>query len=153
MTNRITQEQEEALRAAEKAATPGPWVNGTEPEDDDNVRVCFFRDGKACEWCIALSGDMEDGHWTEETQRRWRADADFIAAARQGVPALLAELDALREWKKDVERLVREIGEAACGRGFDRLPKVLKAVNASLDAVCGVSNVVRGFERWRARKP
>jgi hypothetical protein len=150
---RLTPEQEDALRAADAAATPGPWVNGTEPMEDDSVRVCFFRDGKACEWCVALSGDMDDGHWTAETQRRWRADADFIALAREGVPALLAELDAMRAWKKEVEKLVREIGLAASGGGFDRLPRVLKAVNGALDVVCGVSGVVRGFERWKARKP
>lgn len=85
----------EAIRARAAKATPGPWKHWFDDSDDavkDDVRVCFTRDGKQCEWCIALaSSEAEE---PQEMVARWRADADFIAHAREDVPELLALVDA-----------------------------------------------------------
>lgn len=91
------------LRAKLEAATPGPWAHTrpTEPDvGDEDVRVCYLRDGVHCEWCIALAGESVDGageRWTKETLDRWHADAALIAAARNALPALLAVVEAALE--------------------------------------------------------
>lgn len=68
----------EAIKAGCEAATPGPWVNtgGRFPKINGgpiggcDVATLFFADG---------------------------ADAAFIAAAREDVPALVAEVERLRD--------------------------------------------------------
>lgn len=135
MADRITPEQEAALVAAEKAATPAPWANGTEPEEVDSVRVCYFRDGKACEWCIALAGNTIDGtNWDDETKARWKADAELIVLARNAMPALLAEVGALRGELRTAQenwvRLEKQNHKLLCDGAFsiDRDPLKLQPV-------------------------
>lgn len=67
MADRITPEQEAALAAAEKEATPAPWVPGP----------------------------------------RATADYAFVCAARNLMPALLAELAALREENEKLKKAAR----------------------------------------------
>lgn len=64
----------DAIRAREQAATEGPWA--TEP------RLSYTS--------IRSSDDITRADAVRE------ADAEFIAAARTDVPALLAEVDRLR---------------------------------------------------------
>ena len=75
----ITQEQLARWRALADAATPGPWEQVTE----------------FGEWWI--SGPDIERHFVIDTTNGVNAqNADFIAAAREAVPALLAEVERLR---------------------------------------------------------
>jgi len=92
----------EEIRARWAAATPGPWRHWYDESVEDDVRVCFSRDGVACEWCIALASF--EGEAPATSVSRWRADAVFIAHAPSDVAWLLervavleAELAGIRE--------------------------------------------------------
>ncbi|HWB38102.1 MAG TPA: hypothetical protein VHA75_18950 [Rugosimonospora sp.] len=77
----------DAIRARADAATPGPW----EMEVGD----------WAGDWAYA-SGPT---YYSEETSSALRtADAVFVAHARADVPALLAEVDRLRDLVEQVTR-------------------------------------------------
>ena len=74
----ITQEQLARWRALADAATPGPWEQVAE----------------SGEWWI--SGPDIERHFVIDTTNGVNAqNADFIAAAREAVPALLAEVERL----------------------------------------------------------
>jgi len=75
----------ESLKALAEKATPGPWNSA--------------RDPGASEWFVdrmVASDDGEDEY--EQIARRVKtsADAAFIAAAREAVPSLIAEIERLR---------------------------------------------------------
>lgn len=75
MNKRLTNEQIEAIRKRAEAATEGPWRIGKQsPNGLNNI------------------GTM-GGLLTAQTLNE--ADAEFIAHAREDVPALLAEIDRL----------------------------------------------------------
>lgn len=76
MTDRLTKEQEDALRAADKAATPGPWESRT--------------------WDIFTNGATTSIASVPAYSDEQKANALFIALARNHLPALLKELEALR---------------------------------------------------------
>ena len=76
----ITPEQLAQWRALADAATPGPWeATSTWSDDGDSYYVAVV-DGRAL---LDTYVSMTD------------ADAAFIAAAREAVPALLAEVERL----------------------------------------------------------
>jgi hypothetical protein len=83
-TPALSPEREQEIRARAEAATPGPWCTDS--------------------WEIYQGAEYEPGisQWIGETCRgatspeQDRADADFIARAREDVPALLAELARVR---------------------------------------------------------
>jgi len=82
-TTPLTPEREQEIQARAEAATPGPWCTDS--------------------WEIYQGTEYEPGlsSWIGETCRAddsdgARADAAFIAHARQDVPALLSEIAALR---------------------------------------------------------
>lgn len=74
----------EHLRTLEAAATPGPWREVAE----------------SGEWWIEhYSDDKPEGVFVcDSNSSNWRlqADIDFVVAARNAMPALLAELTQLR---------------------------------------------------------
>lgn len=79
----LSPEYEAAIRDREQAATPGPWCTDS--------------------WEIYQGAEYMPGisYWIGETCRAdeandGRADAAFVAHARDDVPALLAEIDRLR---------------------------------------------------------
>lgn len=95
----LTEERLFEIKAREKAATPGPWVDrlrdfegvdGYGLESHPTVEA----NGKTV--CIFYEREIDDENDD--------ADAAFIAAAREDVPALLAEVERLRAevaWLKD----------------------------------------------------
>jgi hypothetical protein len=127
MTGRLTAQQEAALLAAEAKATKGPWfaeyhlVGDNQDETKSNI--------------IADCGDR----YQSEREQGW-ADADFIALAREGVPAMLAELTAVRAERDAIREAVLAIPLAADGALplMDKVERVLRAVNAARDVACGV---------------
>lgn len=73
----------EPIKAREAAATAGPWTLDEPYEvDDKGTRITFIN---GPEWWY-------DGGLIES-----QADAAFIASARSDVPALVAEVERLRE--------------------------------------------------------
>ncbi len=78
-------------RAIIDAATAGPWraANG---KGSGTVQA------RDCAIYINVDGN---GTHHPDTIKRWQADATFIAAARQGWPAALAECERLRRLLRD----------------------------------------------------
>lgn len=81
-----------AIEARAGAATPGPWSAADEHG---------LMEGATPAWCV--SRDMTTGKWmsdicyVESGVTFEEPDAEFIAAARADVPALVAEVERLRE--------------------------------------------------------
>jgi hypothetical protein len=86
----------DAIRARVERATPAPWhrvgksIHAEVPLSDDGPSTTKWNTTVVCS-----VGAWGGGRPTEE-------DAEFIAHAREDVPALLAEIDRLRA---EVERL------------------------------------------------
>lgn len=75
----LSDKQIAEIRERAEKATPGPWINdGNDVSDNIGRRICFIRDDD---------------------------DADFMANAREDIPALLADRDALAA---EVEQLQAE---------------------------------------------
>jgi hypothetical protein len=108
----VTNNELKRLRKLAEAATPGPWDASIDLERPDDVRVCYVRDGKHCDWCVSLSGECVEGtrEWTPETLQRWRADAAFIAAANP--TAVIALLDAVEGYQRGVDALRDQLAAA-----------------------------------------
>ena len=92
----------QALKGLCEAATPGPWRHFPE-DDDEEAMVCQEGHGEMagkCVCCLALMGTGDGvGGWTKETQEQWKADADFIAAARRWLPILIGMIEAYVEYE------------------------------------------------------
>lgn len=98
MTAQPTRDQ---LRALADAATPGPWeYEWDEDEGEITVRAGTARadeDGSAPGSYVTTDMILErEDAWPEDSGEQYAADAEFIAAARTAVPALLDENAALR---------------------------------------------------------
>lgn len=79
--NPMTQERLDAIQAREAKATAGPWaIDGPAQCGPSDTLVVY---------------PVEDGGTLAYVQPSWD-DAEFIAHARQDVPALLAEVERLR---------------------------------------------------------
>lgn len=134
------------MRSRTEAATPGPWY-----VNDDN-------EGMPPEYSPfwVISGDSPetfDGEWYMELHCGHLADAEFIAHAREDIPALLDALDAkeretaeLREqleaMTKDMKYVIRvtaPLGYAPCG--------ICARINSGCSAKCTHDDYV-DFE-WR----
>ncbi|GAA1977209.1 hypothetical protein [Kitasatospora viridis] len=91
MAQPLTDEQLTAIAARAEGATPGPWT----PDEDESVWRLHGTHPRipGMKWQIlkaAKQGTPYAEYWPNP------ADAEFIAAARADVPALLAEVHRLR---------------------------------------------------------
>jgi hypothetical protein len=75
------------IKAREQAATRGPWEVKTNRHPETT--------GEAWGW---IKGPCENWCWTDMRSSS-RHDAEFIAHARTDIPALLAEVERLRDCK------------------------------------------------------
>lgn len=104
-TTFLSTEREQEIRERAAAATPGPWGL----YDDGTGRYDIAADledtghGFRCRRQIVqtldepIDNDPAHRDWTgEDDDDQILADAEFIAHAREDVPALLAEIDRLR---------------------------------------------------------
>jgi predicted dithiol-disulfide oxidoreductase (DUF899 family) len=82
----MNEQELQAIEARCNAATPGPW--GEEKDDRSYIVIAPHPELGSCNCCIAEI----DGWFSDDSKR----DCAFIAAARADVPALLAEVRALR---------------------------------------------------------
>lgn len=73
-----------------KAATPGPWFVDPDPREgmEYNTHICACDDLRIC--------FMANGGGNEARQAECAANAELIAAAREDIPALMAEIRRLR---------------------------------------------------------
>ena len=102
----MTREQLNAIRARVEAATPGPWEAGTAfccPDmgwiDGPKRMVCPVHES------------------AKRTHTLDANDAEFVASAREDVPALLAEVERLTADPLPAAAWVREVERAAFARG------------------------------------
>ena len=124
MEDRLTAAQLDAVEARAKAATPDPWEKGV---DDTG--------GPFTGWpsVVAPSADISVVHragfkqeyWGDLSRQQANANADFIAAARTDIPALLRDLRAAREALLDVLAEIDEYGlRIECTSGFETLQEI-----------------------------
>ena len=117
----MTEEQLQAIEERANAATPGPWDNR-----GDIVKDIAFEDDVIFYAADSMGPHIESGDWqTAVTQMR--TDAAFIAHAREDVPALIAEVRALRS-KLDAVPIdaIRAIYDSVPVNNWTRAP--LKAI-------------------------
>lgn len=81
----------EAIKARCEAATPGPWL--------ENVSIVHV---DAPDETPSRDAIVADTHWDGKAFERVRGDAEFIAHARQDVPALVAEVERMRAANEQV---------------------------------------------------
>jgi hypothetical protein len=112
------------ITARAEAATPGPWcTDGWEiyqgaPEDVPNLLKWI---GETCR--------------PEDTEGA-AADAAFVAAAREDVPALLAEIEQSRTAARAAAAIFRQIATRAEARQWPH-PGMLRQAAADLDRIAG----------------
>jgi hypothetical protein len=88
----------DAIRARLDAASPGPWRRHDTWLDRGGHTATVLRgpeDAAAIDG-VAWLPTHREGYW--DTERNVWNDAEFIAQARQDIPALLAILDRLSDW-------------------------------------------------------
>lgn len=136
----LSDERLAEIRAREAAALTGPWV-----WDSGMISTYIDNDHEIIMWLDNIPGDPEDdaaaagacGIRAEETAE---ANFKFLASAREDVPALLAEVDRLR----DVERaLLAEREQLLAKRDslqdqLDRLRHSAKQCTATNTVRCGM---------------
>lgn len=111
----MTPEQLEAIKRRAEAATEGPWIVDHDARVDgcDHVVLLESADVAVC----FLSNRSGDPDWQEN-------NGAFIAAAREDIPALVAEVERLRAevednqgWKRDrkslaiAEGILEDVGQ------------------------------------------
>ncbi len=113
---RLTAEQLAAIRERAEKATPGPWQLRTYVGDPDDPKEVGISAGPLAESLVTGDGFLPV-----------QADAEFIAAAREEVPALLAHIEAV---EADLTHAARLHGVAIDER--DAAMAKLAAVEAEL---------------------
>jgi len=97
----MTEEELEAIEAREEAATPRPWETLIRNE---NWKITYYV--SMPNDILKVSSYILEDHEREDGNYRFVNDnAEFIAHARQDVPALIAEV---KHQNAEIERLTRE---------------------------------------------
>lgn len=89
----LTSDDLAAIRERAAAATEGPWTWASHTTADGD------------EWAVFDPAD----HALASNRDGWAPDAEFIAHAREDVPALLAEVERLRAIEAGIEALHRPV--------------------------------------------
>ena len=101
-----------AIRKRAEAATPGPWY--VRLLDDDwamNLTAVSTQPGadgheqwpEFDESTMVAATLVQHPRYVDVTDEHWDENADFIAHARQDIPALVAEVEGLRKRVADLE--------------------------------------------------
>lgn len=85
MTTPLSDAELDAIEARTQAATPGPWTSFVEGRDHESGSN------------FIMTGNAENRGEDIELLGATVADQDFIAASRQDVPRLVAEIRRLRK--------------------------------------------------------
>lgn len=109
----MTEERLLTIKVRAEAATPGPWVAD---EHAFSVNLGYNPDHKRTHGYGCGNNfvcDLNDGEYHEYYREdEQRANADFIAAAREDVPALLAEVERLRAKNARQKEVIWFLSEA-----------------------------------------
>jgi hypothetical protein len=106
----LTQDDLNMIKERAKKATPGPWYADDERwPGNENLQYWF------------------DTHYDGVGAAATKADAEFIAHAREDIPRLVAEVERLREAIKTAEReLWWGSPESACVRVGELLEEAIE---------------------------
>lgn len=97
----LTEERLAELRRLCEAATPGPWsVRGDARPDYYGNCYWWIRGPEGYRYVVCNDAQSAEGGVTR------REDAEFIAAAREALPALIDEVGRLRRRVEALERVV-----------------------------------------------
>lgn len=102
----------DAIRARERAASPGPWW-WSDRADASSENLGAFVDANGNEVCNFGNGEQ---YYPTEGEEPSAADGEFIASARSDIPLLLAEVDRLRAALEAAKTLHAETCGARPGR-------------------------------------
>lgn len=135
MDDRLTPEREAQIRQREAEATPGPWTVGEtryiyDENESGESRLWIEPAAGTCPCVKAGSEVVASEILDEDRHGRPLTNAAFIAHARADVPAMLAELDAVRR-ERDA---LREAAADACGY----LDRVLMDASGGTDMALAV---------------
>jgi len=102
----LTDEQLDRWERLAQQATPEPWSAADEHGllDGADPAWCVSRMQPGYEAMSEIEGYMYDVAYTTGTNEQ--ADAEFIAAAREAVPALAAELRASRAREQELQQRI-----------------------------------------------
>lgn len=116
----------DAIEARAEAATAGPWHG----EHDEFGCVHVGDYGWVASGPQGQSPDYDGG-----TGDQGKADAEFIAHAREDVPALVAEVRRLRRWKDEALPVMEGLQELGGALGLPLGTRITgrQAVDAALD--------------------
>lgn len=102
----MTEERLAEIRGREKAATQGPWKAG---KDDFTKNI--IQAAKDRGTIIVQRRDDHNMFWNSYIPiEQTFADADFIAHAREDIPALLDEVERLRAENEVLEKALEDLG-------------------------------------------
>jgi hypothetical protein len=120
MSDAESREWVEALRALAESADPGPWGVG-DADDDMAMSATFVARGsfRPRRWpnahnVVAITFLQSPNKALADLGGR---NARFIAAAREGVPRLCAEVESLASQRDDLVRVLRQLERTAVDAG------------------------------------
>lgn len=145
----------DAIEARVNAATTGPWIAGCEHDYFGGAYIstptdCYALEDTACY--------VPETRFERNAQHHGQLDADaiFAAAAREDVPALVAEVRRLREFGADLEWRLTEgyrealtLFEAMKAQHYPDSEAMPNQTTAGL--VLQISNMVAGLRNERAK--
>jgi hypothetical protein len=120
------------LRQKEQAATPAPWEVDYQPPGASGAK-CYMCGITAKDGPVKVDV-VRQGQTNERTWPRVIKDGEFIAAMRNALPELLAELDDYRNavtWNVDCVGCAKHLDQSI--KDYDRI-KELEAENERLKA-------------------
>lgn len=121
MAERLTVEQLGAIRKRAEAATKGNWHKAILKYDPRTFTVGAFNG------TVSVVGDVNNEN-----------DADFIAHAREDIPALLNEIDRLKEDMREISEIVSGFYGVQNGLRM-RLPSNLFPIAGELQVIHKIS--------------
>ena len=90
----------EPIKAREAAAVKGPWTNGSRPDDKHMGKIVargYVENPNIAGAVVAATWDHQHAIvYVGLTRQQTIDNAEFIAHARQDIPALIAEVERLR---------------------------------------------------------
>jgi hypothetical protein len=125
---RLTQEREAEIQTRDLLATKGPWGLYEEATGHQHIAAGLEETGHGyrCRRGIAqldpepIDNDPAHRDWTEaEDREQVRIDAEFITHAREDVPALLAELAAVRKERDEAQKRLHDAAMTRTWRNED----------------------------------
>lgn len=134
----LTEEQLLAIKTRAEAATPGPWYHvlaaivGTTPRHDDDNTTCIC-----------------NTEWGNSTNIQ--PNAEFIASAREDVPALLAEVERLRKQLDGLKKIVAFNAGSMSHPQWEKKYKLQYGME--IFEKNGIDNVIKKFRKYYRELP